>query len=168
VQARGTSGAELGLQLIREIAWVVTGLYSFTGTRDNLARGLDGERIVALTRQLVHRRQVAQPHSPKATEDGRTGKAGTAFMVGVASAASATVDDDFVVLGPLVESGEQSASFRLDDGLLVGVAGERSNRVERLEPSDRDESDLLAVRAAEQVRPEISRHPVDRGKHLLA
>ena len=77
-----------------------------------------------MTRQLVHRRQVAQPHSPKATEDGRTGKAGTALMVGVASAASATVDDDFVVLGAFVEAGEQCPSLRLDDGLLVILARE--------------------------------------------
>jgi len=75
-----------------------------------------------LTRQLVHRRQVAQPHSPKATEDGRTGKAGAASLVGVASAASATVDDDLVVLGAFVEAGEQCPSLRLDDGLLIVLA----------------------------------------------
>jgi hypothetical protein len=95
---------EFCLQLSAEIAGIVTPLYSLTRTRDDLARNLDGERIVALTRQFVHRRQVAQPHSPKATEDGRTGKAGTAFVVGVASAALATVDDDFVVLGTRVEA----------------------------------------------------------------
>ncbi len=56
------------MQLGREIAGVVTGLYSFTRTRDNLTRGFDGEWIVAFTCQLVYRRQIAQPHSPKATQ----------------------------------------------------------------------------------------------------
>jgi len=54
-----------------EVAGVVTGLYSFTRTRDNLTGGLDSERIVALTRQLVDRGQITQPHGRRLLSYGR-------------------------------------------------------------------------------------------------
>ncbi len=58
---------ELVLQARYEIPRISSGLYFFTRARENTARGLDGERIVASARQLVHRRQVAKLHAGKAT-----------------------------------------------------------------------------------------------------
>ena len=128
-QARRSGSAELGLQLRCEVARVVTSLYSFTRTRDNLTRGFDSERIVALTRQLVDRRQIAQYHRPERY--------------------SVAVDGDFVVLGSLVEARQQCPSLRLDNGLLVVLAREGPHRFERLEPRDRHERNLVSSISAE-------------------
>ena len=68
-EARGSSGVELGLQLHSEIARIVTLLYLFTRTRDHGARRFDGERVLALARQFVHGRKVAQPHCQRLLRD---------------------------------------------------------------------------------------------------
>ena len=67
-QVRCAGRSELCLQLRAEVPGIATLLYLFTRTRNYLARNFDGEWIVALTRQLVHRGQVAQPHGPEATQ----------------------------------------------------------------------------------------------------
>src|SRR4051794_15600631 len=65
---RRAHGPELGSQLLAEVTRIVAVLDLPARPGDDLPCGLDRERVVALTRQFVHRRQVAQPHAPKAPQ----------------------------------------------------------------------------------------------------
>ncbi len=58
---------------------------------------------------------------------------------------------DFVMLRAGVEMREYRARFRRDDRLLVIIAGEFSNSVERIEFHDRDKLDFVADLASKQL-----------------